>query len=79
MPPVSPRKMRSVFLEEGKMGQTASAGKNHNKADHLQIHREFYVDGGVISIKIRFSNNLQSLYNFYCFRLKFLSSAKIVF
>ena len=48
MPPVSPRKMKSVFLEEGKMGQTASAGKNHNKTDHLQIHKEFYVDGGVI-------------------------------
>ena len=38
--------MKSVFLEEGKM--SAAGGKNHNKIDHLQIHKEFYVDGGVM-------------------------------
>ena len=47
MPPVSPRKMKACFLEEGKMGNTNSASKIHIKADHLQIHREFYIDGGV--------------------------------
>lgn len=44
---MSPRKMRSVFLEEGKLGNPPAAGKLH-KTDHLQIHREFYIDGGVI-------------------------------
>jgi len=47
MPPVSPRKMKACFLEEGKIGNANSASKIHVKADHMQIHREFYIDGGV--------------------------------
>ena len=47
MPPVSPRKMKACFLEEGKMGNANASSKIHIKGDHMQIHREFYIDGGV--------------------------------
>ena len=42
--------MRSVFLEEGKVGNPPSGatGKHSKGSDHLQIHREFYIDSGVI-------------------------------
>jgi len=46
MPPVSPRKMKACFLEEGKMGNANASSKIHIKGDHMQIHREFYIDGG---------------------------------
>lgn len=39
--------MKACFLEEGKIGNANSASKIHVKADHMQIHREFYIDGGV--------------------------------
>jgi hypothetical protein len=40
--------MRSVFLEEGKLGNPPTAAGKLHKTDHLQIHREFYIDGGVL-------------------------------
>lgn len=46
MPPVSPRKMRSVFLEEGKIGNLPS-GNNIKGQKGDQIQREFYIDSGV--------------------------------
>ena len=48
MPPVSPRKMKACFLEEGKMGSgPINVGKMHIKSEHMHIHREFYIDAGV--------------------------------
>ncbi len=49
MPPVSPRKMKACFLEEGKMGNSTSSAsaKIHIKSEHMHIHREFYIDAGV--------------------------------
>ncbi len=41
--------MKACFLEEGKVGTTSSSvsSKVHIKSEHLNIHREFYIDGGV--------------------------------
>ena len=49
--------MKACFLEEGKMGNSSAAAKIHIKPDHMHIHREFYIDGGV-SCLVNLSNFL---------------------
>ncbi len=76
-----PRKMRSVFLEEGKFSHTlASAGKNKpTTIDPLHIHKEFYIDAGVSISTFKYFRlyfNVDLTEHILC-RLKFPSSIKI--